>query len=359
MKVIFLTRYAPMGASSRVRAYQFESILRREGIEPVYLPLLSNQYVRARYNGGISWSETFRGYWARVKDMMRGDAQSMLWIEKELFPSIPYEVEAALIRGRWYVLDFDDAVFHNYDLSSSALVRGVLGSKLDRLMARASVVTVGNGYLAERARQAGAARIERLPSSIDLDAYPRLDPFARLQARSLGQALRVVWIGSPATVTYLLALRAPLEQLASERPVELHVIGAEVPPWLGVTVIHVPWSKATESQDIGRCDVGVMPLADTPWEQGKCSFKLIQYMACGLPVVASPVGMNVDVVRPGHNGLLASSDGQWLEALRALAEEPELRARLGAAGRADVEATYCIQVTGPRLASILRGAAHA
>jgi glycosyltransferase involved in cell wall biosynthesis len=110
---------------------------------------------------------------------------------------------------------------------------------------------------------------------------------------------------------------------------------------------------------IARMDIGIMPLLDSPWERGKCGYKIIQYMACGLPVVASPVGANVDIVRDGENGLLAADDAAWRHALERLIANPALRARMGRAGRALVETEYSLMVQAPRLADILHRAGHA
>ena len=112
---------------------------------------------------------------------------------------------------------------------------------------------------------------------------------------------------------------------------------------------HVPWTEAAEVAAIAEFDVGIMPLADEPWERGKCGYKLIQYMACGLPVVASPVGVNRQIVEHGVNGFLAETPTQWDEALRTLLADPALRQRMGQAGRQKVERQFSLQVTGPKV----------
>jgi glycosyltransferase involved in cell wall biosynthesis len=122
----------------------------------------------------------------------------------------------------------------------------------------------------------------------------------------------------------------------------------------GVHTECLPWTEATEVDDISRGDIGVMPLLNTPWELGKCGYKLIQYMACGLPVVASPVGVNSAIVEHGRNGFLASDATAWLESLNQLLNSPVLRHQLGQAGRVKVEQQYCLQVTAPRLVQWLQ-----
>ncbi|MGA9469887.1 MAG: glycosyltransferase family 4 protein, partial [Candidatus Macondimonas sp.] len=127
----------------------------------------------------------------------------------------------------------------------------------------------------------------------------------------------------------------------------------------GVDVERLPWQLDAEAEMLRRCDIGVLPLDDTPWERGKCGYKLIQYMACAKPVVASPVGVNRQLVEPGVNGYLATTSADWTRALNQLREDAALRARLGEAGRARVAADYDLQVTAPQLANLLRLAAHA
>jgi glycosyltransferase involved in cell wall biosynthesis len=114
-----------------------------------------------------------------------------------------------------------------------------------------------------------------------------------------------------------------------------------------------PWSEVSEVTDLQRFDAGIMPLPDDPWKRGKCGYKLIQYMACGIPVVASPVGVNKEIVDHGVNGFLAETTTEWIEALRILRDNPDLRRRMGAAGRRKVEQRYCLQVTAPRLHKLI------
>jgi glycosyltransferase involved in cell wall biosynthesis len=277
----------------------------------------------------------------------------VLWIEKEALPWWPLWAEEALLHGVPYVLDYDDAVFHNYDRHRLAAVRRLFGRRLDGLMRRATLVVGGNDYLAQRAGDAGAGWVEVLPTVIDLARYPWPHP-----AQVIGGAVpTVVWIGSPSTSRYLHLLEAPLRRLAQRVHFVLRVIGGEVAV-PGVQVECLPWSEDTEVAHIATADVGVMPLVDTPWERGKCGYKLIQYMACGLPVVASPVGVNSSLVREGVDGFLANDHATWVNRMEQLLTDANLRMTLGAAGRQRVEHHYCLQVTGPRLSDWLHKAAQ-
>jgi len=167
----------------------------------------------------------------------------------------------------------------------------------------------------------------------------------------------VGWIGSPSTAKYLQMLASSLETLSALFPLRLRAIGGGGVRLPGVEVENLPWSELEEVSMLQGCDIGVMPLADTPWERGKCGFKLIQYMACRKPVVASPVGVNREIVVDGVNGFLASSHDEWVRALERLKSDPELRKTMGANGRRMVEEKYCLQVTAPRLHWLLLEAA--
>lgn len=349
MRVAVLTRYDGLGASSRVRALQFLDTWRSVGIRPEVMPLLSNDYVRRLYAGERAWGEVASGYRRRVRQCLALDHYDLIWLEKELLPMAPFVIESTLLGAKRFVLDLDDAVFHTYDRSNRAWVRRLLGRKLDGLMRKAALVTAGNSYLAARARSAGAAWIEQIPSTVPLTRYRAVSS----RPREPGEALRVVWIGSPATVHYLALVRGAMQRAAAEVDLVLSVIGATAPSWPGVRTESVDWTESGEQAALSRGHLGIMPLADSVWEQGKCSFKLIQYMACGLPVLASPVGMNLDVVAHGSNGWLANSAEEWLEAIRNTYALPSQAAAMGRQGRDDVVKRYSAEAVGLHLAQLL------
>jgi glycosyltransferase involved in cell wall biosynthesis len=144
--------------------------------------------------------------------------------------------------------------------------------------------------------------------------------------------------------------------LAKRQPFKLRVIGGGSITMPGVDVEVVAWTADMEAAAIAECDVGIMPLRNTPWEQGKCAYKLIQYMACGLPTVASPIGANLEVVTEGETGFFADTASAWIEKMELLLCDAALRQRLGQAGRARVDADYCLQRTTPQLVRLLTDA---
>jgi glycosyltransferase involved in cell wall biosynthesis len=352
MHVLALTRYSSLGSSSRVRFYQYLPSLVSSGMEIQVAPLLGNDYVRNLYNGKRQpFFSILTAYIRRISRVVNSRHFDLFWIEKELFPWIPFTIENLLLRrGFPCVVDYDDAVFHRYDLHKNLLVRALLGNKIDAVMRRAATVVVGNEYLADRARSVGAVRIEYLPSVVDINRYTT--------KKNKGEQFRIGWLGSPITAPYLGLVRDALEEVVKRTGAHLVLVGAgDQDPLTGVEKELLPWSAGSEVAHIQSFDVGIMPLTDGAFEQGKCGYKLIQYMACGLPVVASPVGVNKRIVEQGVNGFWASTTADWVEALVKLAGDTEMRHALGKAGRNKVEQEYSLQVTAPRLLEILTEAA--
>lgn len=164
------------------------------------------------------------------------------------------------------------------------------------------------------------------------------------------------WIGSPVTECYLQQIAPALSEVCRRNRARVVLVGAQNAQFQNVPVKMHPWSEEGEERDIQSFDVGIMSLPDEPWERGKCGYKLIQYMACEKPVVASPVGINQGLVEHGVNGFLASNLQEWVEALSTLQHNKYLREDMGKAGRNLIEREYSLQVTAPRLLSILRSA---
>lgn len=351
MRLLMLPRYTRAGASSRVRMYDYLPALRAAGCEVEAVPLLDDTYVQALYAGRRAPLSVLRGYLRRLHAIARARRYDVVWLEKELLPWLPAWVERLPGRVPW-VVDYDDAVFHRYDAHRSRLVRRLLGGRIDAVMRRADAVTAGNGYLAERARRAGCARVETVPTVVDLDRY------AAAPVRSEAAVPVIGWIGSPATAQYLQRVAGVIERLRRRRAPAVAAVGARPDQVAGTPFEAVPWSARDEAAQVAAFDIGIMPLPDAPWERGKCGYKLIQYMACGLPVVASPVGVNRELVQPGTNGALAESEADWENALARLLDDPALRRRQGKAGRAQVAGWYSLQAQAPRIVGILQDVAR-
>lgn len=350
MKLHLLLRYDRLGASSRMRSLQYIQWFEAAGLSLVVSPLFSDAYVSGLQAGSRSLGEVARAYWSRLGTLMRADDSDLFWIEKELLPWLPASWEMALALNRVpYILDYDDAVYHVYDSHRSKTVRKVLGSKHTLLMQRATLVIAGNEYLASKARRSGARRVEIVPTAIDLNRY-LLSPTG--VGRGSATLPVIGWIGQRSTAAFFESLAPMLQRLQSSGRCLVRAIGIESEATkFGFEA--VPWSEETEVESLKSFDIGIMPLSDGPFERGKCGYKLIQYMACGLPVVASPVGVNAQIVEHGVSGFLADTAADWEAYLGALIDDAQLRRTMGAVGRAKVERSYCVQVTAPRVIELL------
>ena len=353
MRVAAFTKYDREAASTRQRLLQYLPHLERAGIYVDVHALLDDAYVRSLASGTTtSKTDIAAAYVRRYRQLSARRNADLLWVYAELFPWLPAAFERRVFRsGQPVVYDYDDAFFHPYDDHASPLVRAALGGKLKPLIAGAAAVCAGNDYLKDYADRAGAHAVV-LPTVVDIDRY---EPAA---ARP-GRPLTIGWIGSPSTWKFVRPLLPLLAALSRERGVIVSAVGtgaaADADRFAGLDL--VPWSEATEIAAVQAMDIGIMPLPDEPWARGKSGYKLIQYMACGLPVVASPVGANASIVKHGVCGLFATDAGQWRAALTKLIDDPNLRHSMGRAGRERAVRDYSLQVHAPRLIEVLRRAA--
>ncbi len=349
MKLIFFTKYTRSGASSRYRSLQYLPCLDVGGVSYSVNPLFDDVYLAHKYaRGRVRIGAVLRAFVRRLWLVLTVPRLSVVVIEYELLPWCPALLERWLVlRGCSTVVDYDDALFHQYDAHPNPWVRRLIGNKIATVMRLAHTVVAGNAYLADYARRAGAARVEVIPTVIDLARYPVMG------AAGASGVFTIGWIGSPSTARYLREIAPALAQLCRDGRARVRLVGSGPVHLPGVPVEVVAWREETEVDEIRRFHVGIMPLPDEPWARGKCGFKLIQYMACGLPVVASPVGVNAEMVENGTNGFVATTVNEWVQALNTLAADSTLRHRMGLAGRAKVECKYCLQVTAPRLTELL------
>ena len=250
---------------------------------------------------------------------------------------LPNSIEGCIWRRRAapLIFDYDDAVMFRQLPRRGSHRSATRTRRFDRVLALADAFVCGNDYLASFARSGGRP-VLGAPSPVPLDV-----PVAK--QRRVGQPVRVGWLGSPGNLASLASLGPVLRRLAARRDFVLVVISERALVLPGVPTEHVRWALESQEQALAGLDVGLMPLADSPWSRGKCAYKLLQYMAAGLAVIASPVGMNQSLIEHGRNGLLAGSDDEWLAALERLLDSPDRAAELAASGRRTACADYAYE----------------
>lgn len=353
MQLLALTKYGPMAASTRQRFIQYEPALAEAGIGVTYSPLLNDTHVQRLAEGKRALPISIAMAYARrlTHLLLRARQFDALWVHCELFPYLPSGFERlAYLHGKPIIFDYDDAIFHMYDASRRNFIRRLLGRKLEPLLRGATACCCGNAYLAHYASQFCASTMI-LPTVVDTNQYVSAK-------RRPNRPVTIGWIGSPSTYVLIPPLLPLLQDLAETQGVKIRIVGA------GKAAVHehfagldfVEWTEASEIAEVQAMDIGIMPLQDLPFQRGKCGYKLIQYMACGLPVVASPVGVNATIVQEGVTGFLAATPDQWRAALTRLIDDAELRRSMGEAGRRRAVESYSLQKHAPRLVGLMRAA---
>jgi glycosyltransferase involved in cell wall biosynthesis len=262
------------------------------------------------------------------------------------------ELKALRAAAKSLVYDFDDAVMFR-DPFRGEPVSHVRRRRFRHTVRSADAVTAGNDYLAELAKaDAPDAFCRVVPTPVDTDRY------VPAHVRHLG--FRVGWIGSRATRGYLSLVAEPLRRVIAQRPDTVVAVMADAPPsqLAGVPFEFTPWSEEGEVPFLQSLDAGLMPLSDDPFSRGKCGFKLLQYLACGVPAVASPVGVNVDMCAEGE-GRLASSADDWTSALLAIASDPDGARAAATRARDRVAERWSVLAVQPKLAVVLGAMAYA
>jgi glycosyltransferase involved in cell wall biosynthesis len=349
MRILFLTRYARLGASSRYRCLQFSSALKERGHEVEFAPLLDDEYIRRLYSKGPRpLMRIMLAYLRRFRDVIRAGGYDLVVLQIEAFPWMPVFLERLLFFfNRNVVLDLDDAWYEHY--SKNCLLRG----KIPWLMRRSRAVVAGSEVIADFSGRFNE-RTVLVPTVVDVQKY-----FPN-HTESTRRAAEIVWMGTPVTAKLLLPYRKVWQAISEVHPeVCFKFIGAgEQFRMEGVRYRVVPWLETAEAEELAGADIGIMPLQDEPFQRGKCALKIIQYMAAGLPVVASPIGANKDVVQEGETGFLPASEEEWVKALSALIEDHALRRRMGSAGRKRAEQLYSIEAAVPILEAVFSSAAE-
>ena len=349
MKVLYFTKYSRNGASSRLRSYQYFPLLEADHFIIDVKPFFDEAYLNNLYSGKKnSFFQIFKFYFNRFFQLFLVFRYDKIVIEKELFPYFFSWFEGILnFINIKYIVDYDDAIFHNYNLSNSTVIRFLLKNKIENVMKYSQCVVAGNSYLAEKAKNAGAKKIVIIPTVIDLNRY-------KIKNNYQSSKIKIGWIGSPSTLKYLKNKKEVFEALNSNYDIEFQIVGGNEKLGFNANICYFDWSESLETELILNFDIGIMPLENSPWEQGKCAYKLIQYMACGIPVVASNVGMNSEVVFNNTNGFLVDDDNEWIQKLSLLIENENLRANFGQNGRKIVEKHFQLQKTIGMLKNILK-----
>jgi len=329
MNILVFTKYSYDGPSSRYRFYNYKDCFKKEGIELTINPLFTKKYFLAK--GKMQKALiVLKAYIIRLFQLIKllvFKDYGIVLIEYELFPYFPAILEYLLKkRGIKYFVDYDDAIFHKYDLSNNLAIKLFLKNKIFKVMQYATKVIVCNDYLKSYAIKYNKNLLQ-LTTVVLLDRYKlEMENFKKSSNKFV-----IGWIGSRTTSVYILEILPAIEKIVLKyKDIEFNLIGFDKSllseDELSKYHINIiDWYEDSEVKNILEFDVGIMPLHNDAWSKGKCGFKLVQYMSCKKPLIASPVGINCSIIEDGLNGFLVESVDEWFNAFEKLYLNRDLR----------------------------------
>ncbi len=312
-KVDFWCRYTSLGASSRLRFFEYVSLLAKFDWQVECHSFFDESYLKALYSGKKQLLTGIVPAWfRRIKEMLSEKNPVPAVIEYEMLPYLPCFMEKNFLSKRKYILNFDDAVYLRYEKIP------FLKNKFPQLLANASGIISANAFLTEKFRK----------YSDNILFLPTVPPHLPEKKVPKNSRFTLLWTGTPVTFPFLAQRSKALQMAAQQVDFDLIILGGSsaIP---GVKCLVKPWSQEVEENMLLQAHAGLMPLPDTPFAKGKSAYKLIRYFQAGLPAIASPVGENNFVVEHNKNGFLVQSDDDFVEAVIALSKE-NIRSRMSA-----------------------------
>jgi len=342
MKILFLTQTIEKGPASRVRGYEVAKHLSLQGCETVVSPGIgatAYNWVYSSSNSFIKLPFYFKALIKRLLNLLSYKKFDLVVIQKEIFPHFYPLIESCLkLLKIPYVFDFDDALFG----------RPNKPNWIPSILKKASGVIAGNDFLANYAKRFNSNTIV-IPSSIDLEQFSIKQQFGKEGKISLG------WMGSRSSWEHLESIHLPIEKLLNSHPfLQLILIGEQLPlKWKPLAdsgrVLFYQWDAKCEDELLSLIDIGLAPLKENIWSEGKCGYKILQYMAKGLPVIASPIGVQKGMIEDGVNGCLAETLEEWEKKGEWLCAHQEKWDMMGQKSRNRVENDFSIQSQIPKL----------
>jgi len=357
MKILAIVPYL-LGVSpgQRYRIEQWAPLLAARGVRLDFAPFECANLNRRLYQPGQVGRKArlvVQAMSRRARLLNRVADYDAIYVYREAALLGPEMFEKLLARRVPLIYDFDDAIYlPAVSEANERLAFLKSPAKVARICKLATHVMAGNKYLQAWALEQNP-HVSVVPSTIDLNLYDYEKFGPRARQDKAGPPV-IGWSGSTTTIAHLNTIRGALQKLARIEPFTFRFIGPSDWSLEGVQVENVRWKSSSEASDLSALDIGLMPLPDEPWTRGKCGMKALQYMALGIPSVASPVGVNKDIIRHGENGFLASSEDEWVQVLAGLLRDKAARHSVGQAGRATVEHEFSAQVVAPQVAELFQ-----
>lgn len=350
LKILVITQFGMVGGASRVQVLQFVPYLRETGfvcvVRHMYPDVFWFTEMKSRKMNTIAKAASFvfflaLGMLKKIWYALTCWRYDVVIIQKETFPESLYWL--ITVGNPRVIYELEDTLFEVNPFLKTGSVKRILleyqAMLCKNMMKRAAWVIAENEYIGGEASKHNA-HVLFITAPIDVKAY-----FPRSEQKTTGEKIVIGWIGSGST-TYLLEMLKPMfaKLGAKEKTVVLKTVGTRADFSVGgIEHIKKEWRLEDELSDLQSFDIGLMPLDDSPFNRGRLGYKMIQYMAVGIPVVADDIGLNRTVITNGENGFLVSGKDDWVEKLSMLIHDHELRRMLGARGRAIAEERFAIE----------------
>ncbi|MEZ5034140.1 MAG: glycosyltransferase family 4 protein [Chitinophagaceae bacterium] len=344
IKILFLVLY-PVGyaPSQRFRVELFLPYINKEGYEYSVNSFYDERTWRSLYNGG----NLIQKFWGVCKGYMKRWITVLFSLRKCDFVFIPrgaapigppvFEWMIAKVFRKKIIYDFDDAIWIPNTGKENKLASWFKASwKVKYICRWAYKVVGGNDYLCAYARKYNR-QVVKIPTCVDMD-----NQHNRLKNQQTDKIV-IGWTGSHSTLIFTEQIIPVLNELYKTHLFEFIVIANKEPGYKLPYLKFIPWNSTTEIEDLLKISIGVMPLINDPWCEGKCGFKIIQYLSLGIPAVASPIGVNTKIIDDGENGFLCQTKEEWVKALTILITNESLRIQMGKNGREEIVKMYSVQ----------------
>lgn len=352
--IYFIVPYPYQKApSQRFRFEQYVDFLKSQGFEIEIHPFIDEQTWEKLYTENNTLAKVggiLKSFLNRFKLLFRLKKADYIFIHREASQIGPpiFEWFIAKVLRRKYIYDFDDAIWlANYSEVNARFQKLKMYWKVNYCMKWASQVVAGNQYLADYARQFNS-KVLIIPTTIDTIHHHNL------MTNPLPEKVSIGWTGTHTTMNYLDDLIPVLKELSTRFTFDFIVISNQKTNYDLDNLIYIPWNKETEIEDLVKINIGVMPLKNDAWAEGKCGFKGLQYMALQIPTIMSPVGVNKEIVESGINGYLASTPEEWKVILEDLLQNPTKRIEIGLAGKLTIDERYSVLANRPKYLALFR-----
>ena len=331
--IFFFTKYGNLSASTRERFNNFIPILKKKNIHVEQDNLIADRILKLKvFNNKQSFLNFFISILKRIIKIFFLKKR-LLIIQYELITYFPPILELYLrIRGIPFIIDLDDIVYLNYN--KNIFVNFFLKSKFKKIFSWSSGIIVGNRFLEKEIKKIVNTEVLYIPTTVD----------SNTKKIKKDKIFTVIWMGSPSTTKYIDDIRYAVEYLSIHEGIKFKIVGSKDSKIeKNQNIEFLNWTKKNENLYLSSSHLGIMPLRNNLWEKGKCGYKLLQYMSCSLPVIASPVGSNLDIVKKNKSGYFASDTGEWIKLILRYKNNIKLRKLHGDYGKIIVQKNFNIQ----------------